>query len=114
MGVCRSPDAGARRSLALRGLVRIAAEGNAAPDAALAGRYRELAACAKDDGERKLVLGALAGAAHPDTLSIAVRLLAEPGVRPEAEQAVARLAAALEKSHPDLARDALQKAQVRR
>lgn len=109
IGVYRKPADGAQRTLALRGLVRIAGEGNAKADAALIGRYRQVIEGVRDDGERKLVLNTLAGAAHPDALALAVPFLSVPGVRAEAQQAVERIATAIQKTHPDAARDALQK-----
>lgn len=110
LGVYRKPANDAQRTLALRGLARIAGEGNAKADAALIGRYRQVLEGARDDGERKLVLNTLAGASHPDALALAVSLLSASGVRAEAAGAVERIAAALQKSHPDLAREALQRA----
>ncbi len=110
LGEYLAPAGDAQRALALRGLIRIAGEGNARPDAALAARYRQILDGAKAEGERRMILNTLAGAAHPDALALAVQMLSVPGLRGEAEQAVLRIAGALEKSHPELARDALQKA----
>ncbi|MDD4102737.1 MAG: hypothetical protein PHU80_08925, partial [Kiritimatiellae bacterium] len=98
---------GARRSLALRGMVRMASEAGSAPNAELLGRYRALLDGARTDDERKLILGALAGVAHPDALGMAVALLDLPGVREEAAVAVRRMAEALAKSHPEAASKAL-------
>jgi len=108
-GICRQPEKESFRALALRGLVRLAASGNAKPDAVLIGRYRQLLDIARSDDERKLVLGALAGAAHPDALPLVFPLLAVPGVRAEAALAVNRIATAIKAKHPEVARGALQR-----
>ncbi len=103
------PDNDAHRALALRGLVKNVSEYNAQPDAALIGRYRQLLAGAQSDAERKMVLNTLAGVAHPDALALALQVLQVQGVRAEATQAVERIAQALQKTHPDVSREALRK-----
>jgi len=108
-GICRQQENATFRALALRGLVRLATSGNAKPDATLIGRYRQLLDIARNDNERKLLLGALAGVAHPDALPLAYPLLAVPGVRAEAVQAVNRIASAIRTTHPEAHREALQR-----
>jgi HEAT repeat protein len=108
MVLYRQTDSEPHRVLALRGLVRLAAEENAQADAALVERYRQLLAGAKSDDDRKLVLGALGGAAHPEALKLAVELLANDGVRAEATLAVRKLAEALKPAHPQAAAEALK------
>ncbi len=108
-GIYVKPENDAQHALALRGLVRIAGDGNAHPDAALIGRYRQLLAGARTDDDRKLILNVLAGAGHPDALTLALPLLDVPGVRAEASQAVERIAKAIQTAHPEVARSALQK-----
>jgi len=102
-------DTEARRSLALRGLVRLADEANAKVDASLIAHYRELLAGARTDEERKLILGALGGAAHPDAMLLALSLREMPGIRVEAHAAVTRIANAIEKQHPEAAKAAREK-----
>ena len=51
------------RGLALRGLVRLAGEENAHPNAKLIEHYRQLLAGAHTDADLRLILGALGGAA---------------------------------------------------
>jgi HEAT repeat protein len=99
----------AHRALAFRGLTRLASEDNARVDAKLIERYRLLLASAKGDDDRKLVLGALAGAASPEALALAVEQLANAGVRAEAELAVKKIAEAIKDKHPQAAQDALSK-----
>lgn len=96
LSVYRQPGSDTQRTLALRGLVRLAEELNAKPDAALVERYRQLLAGARSDGDRKLILSALAGAAHPEALTLARSLLEAPGVRAEAELAVNKITQAIQ------------------
>jgi hypothetical protein len=103
------PGNDAQHALALRGLVRIAGEGNAHPDAALIERYRTLLAGARRDEDRKLILSVLAGVGHPDALALALPLLEVPGAHGEAVEAVHRMATAIQTTHPAAARSALQK-----
>ncbi len=103
------PGDDAQHALALRGLARIAGEGNAHPDAALIGRYSQLLAGARADNDRKLILNVLAGAGHPDALALAIPLLEAPGLRAEAVQAVERIATAIKAQHPEIAGEALRK-----
>jgi HEAT repeat protein len=107
--ISRQPENGALCSIALRALVRFASEENAHPTAQLLDRYQQLLDNARTDSERKLILGALAGAAHPDALQLALPLLTNPAVRPEAEVAIKKIAAAIEAQHPEAARAALRK-----
>lgn len=108
LAVVARPESGTHRALALRGLVRLAGEQNVKPDAALIERYRQLLASAQNDDERKLVLGALAGAAHPDALQLALPLASNAGVRAEATLAVRKIAAAIKAQHPQAAQKALE------
>jgi len=97
------------RALALRGLVRAAGEAHADPGAGRAERYRHLLAGARGAAERKLILSVLGGSACPETLALALTLLDDPEIRDEAEGTVRRMAKALETSHPEAARAALQR-----
>jgi hypothetical protein len=97
------------RVVALRGLARLLGEQNARPDSRLISRYRDLLAGAKDDKDRKLILGALAGCADPDALALAVDQLGNAGVRAEAELAVRKIAEAIKGRHPQDAQTALEK-----
>ncbi len=67
--LAEQPPNEALRAVAFRGLVRLAGEENAKPNADLLERYRQLLAGAKDDQDRKLVLGALAGCATAEALT---------------------------------------------
>jgi HEAT repeat protein len=107
----RQPATESVRTLALRGLVRLAGEENAHPSAQLIARYRELLAKARSDADLRLILGALGGDAQPEALQIAVSLLDNAGVRAEAEVAVKRIAEAIKAQHPKAAQDALSRLQ---
>ncbi len=103
------PESVEQHALALRGLIRIAGEGNAHPDAALLGRYRQLLVGARGDEDRRQILRVLAGVGHPDALALALPLLDVPGVRAEAEQSIERIANAIKATYPDLSGDAMRK-----
>ena len=110
-GLCKEAGNETERGLALRGLVRLASEGNAKPNSDLIARYVLLVASARTDAEFKLLLGALAGVAHPDALRLAAGLLTRPGVRAEAEAAVRKIAEAVKGQDPQAAQEALQRIQ---
>jgi HEAT repeats len=95
LAIYRQPESESQRTLALGALVRLTNDLNAKPDAALMERYRHLFAGARSDDERKLILSALAGAAHPDALPIAMSLVSNSGVRAEAELAVKKITEAI-------------------
>lgn len=109
MAVCRQPETETLRALALRGLARLAGDQNAKPDATLIERYRQLMALARNSDDRKLVLGALAGASSPDALQIALNQLPIAAVRAEAAEAVKKIAAAIKAQHPQAAQEALKR-----
>ena len=103
------PESETLRGVALRGMVRLLAEENARPDPKLVERYKQLLAGAKTAADLKLILGALSGAAHPDTLALTLPLLSNPAVRPEAEAAIRKIAEAIKAQHPQAAEEALQR-----
>jgi HEAT repeat protein len=112
-GIYRQGSSEALRGLALRGLVRLAGEENAHPDAKLMDRYRQLLADSRGDADLRLILGTLGGAAHPDALQLALPLLANATVRPEAEVAVKKIAESIKAQHPQAAQEALQRIQAK-
>jgi len=112
--IYRQPGRELLRGLALRGLVRLAGEANAHPDAKLVERYRLLLAGARGDADFRLILGALGGAAQPGALELALPLLDNAGVRPEAEVAVKKIAEAIKAKHPQAAQEALKRLQPER
>ena len=107
--VFQQPENDTQRALALRALVRLAGDLNAKPDPELIKRYRQLLAGARDDDERKLILGILAGVAHPEALDLALSLLSQAGVRAETELAVKKIAASIKAQHPQAAQAALER-----
>jgi HEAT repeat protein len=106
--VYHGETAEAHRMLALRALVRLARDASTQPDSSLIQRYRELFDGARRDEDRKLILGALGGVAHPDALALALSQLERPAVRPEAQLAVRQIAESIKEQHPDAAQTALQ------
>lgn len=111
VGVYRRGATEAIHGLALRGLVRLAGEENAHPNAMLFDRYRQLLDGAHTDADLRLILGALGGVADPKALPLVLPLLANAGVRPEAEVAVRKIAESIKAKHPQAAQEALQKLQ---
>jgi HEAT repeat protein len=101
------------RGLALQGLVRLAGEENPHPDAKLIERYRQLIDGARGDADLRLILGGLGGAADPGFLQLALPLLANASIRPEAEAAVKRIAESIKAKHPEAAQEALLKIQAK-
>ena len=112
LAVCRKPENETLRTLAFRGMVRLAGDLNAKPDAALIERYRVLLAVSGGPDDRKLLLGALGGVAHPGALEIVLPLLSRVSIRPEAELAVRKIAAAIKGQNPEAAREALLRLQT--
>jgi hypothetical protein len=112
LGIYRQGATETLRGLALRGLVRLAGEGNAHPDAKLMTGYRQLLADARGEADLRLILGTLSAAASPDALQLALPLLSNAGVRAEAEVAVKKIAESIKAQHPQAAQEALQKIQV--
>jgi len=111
VGIYRKPANEASRATALRGLVRIAGDENARAGSHQAERYMELLQGARGDADLKLILGALGGAAQPEALQLALPLLSNAGIRPEAEVAVKKIAQSIKAKYPDAAKDALEKLQ---
>jgi len=94
--------------VALRGIVRLAQAANKQPSPALVVRYRQLLADARNDDDRRRVLGALGGCGDVGALELAVAQLATPNLRAEAEAAVKNIAELVRKKHPKEAKAALQ------
>jgi HEAT repeat protein len=108
VSIYQEPPVMAHRTLALRGLVRLAGESNATPDDALVAHYRSLLEMAASDVDRQLILGTLGGCAHPEALKLALGQRSSEAVRAEADQAVRRIADAIKGSHGALADEALE------
>src|SRR5208283_5792677 len=113
IAIYRQPASEASRWLVLRGLVRLAGEENAHPNAKLIEHYRALLAGANSDADLRLILGALGGAAQPEALQLALPLLDNAGVHAEAAAAVKRIAEAIKAQHPQAAQEALKRLQAK-
>jgi HEAT repeat protein len=96
-GIYRGSANEVHRVLSLNALVRLAEMGNARPDAGLMARYRELLENARTDDDRKLILSALSGAAHPEAVRLVEPLLANTAVREEAAVALRKITESLGK-----------------
>ncbi len=101
LNVFEASDTPAHRSQALRALLEIQMEENPRATADLARRYEALFKAAKSNEEKKMILAALAQAAHPDTLALALSQLDNPAVAADARRAAERIAASLENTHPE-------------
>jgi HEAT repeat protein len=106
--LARESDKPARRIVALRGYVRLAASTPVARREAL-GMLRTAMELAKRPEDRRMVLGSLADVPLPEALDLAERYLSEQALRAEAAAACFKIAAALVDSHPQRAKSALQK-----
>jgi len=107
-GLFQKPANDSQRTLALRGLVRLAGDENARPTPALFEHYRLILAGVRTDDERKLFLSALTVAAQPEALELVLPMLEIPGVRAEASLAVKKIANDIKAQHPQAAADALK------
>ena len=105
----RQPERASLRWIAMRGMVRLVEEENAQPSPHFIEHYRQLIAGAHNAADLKVILGALPGAADPGALQLAVSMLDNPDVRPEAELAIRKIAAAIQAQHPAAAEEALKK-----
>jgi HEAT repeat protein len=97
-----------RRTIALKGLVRLLSESNAKADEQDVGRYAKLLEAARSDIDRRQLLGALGGSTHPAALTLSKRMVSNQNVQAEAIAAVRRIAAAIKSSHPQEAEAALR------
>lgn len=108
LNVFEASDTPAHRSQALRALLEIQMEENPKATADLALRYAALLKAANSNEEKKMILAALAQAAHPDTLALALSQLDNPAVAADARGAAERIAASLKTTHPEEANKALE------
>jgi predicted dehydrogenase len=92
LALMRTPPSPGVRALALRGLVRLAAEPTS-PDESPRARFEPLLAAAATPDERKLILGAIAKSGRSELLPLLKPLLQDDAVRAEAESARAALVA---------------------
>jgi len=107
--IYQNPEKPSLGVVALRGIVRLSQMANKQPTPALVERYRQLLAIARNDDDRRRVLGALGGCGHVGALELAVAQLNHPPLRAEAAAAVKNIAALVRKQHPKEAKAALQK-----
>jgi hypothetical protein len=108
LNVFEASDTPTHRSQALRALLEIQMEENPKATADLALRYAALLKAANSNEEKKMILAALAQAAHPDTLALALSQLDNPAIAADARGAAERIAASLKTTHPEEANKALE------
>ncbi|MBL9129487.1 MAG: HEAT repeat domain-containing protein, partial [Verrucomicrobiales bacterium] len=111
LDVVRSSADDTRRTLALRGTVRLLGQ-STQPAADSAKTYAELLALAKRVDDRKLVLSGLGKVADRSALALVEPLLADASVRKEAEAAMLGIAGGLAKSAPAEAKAAAKRIQA--
>ncbi|HEY5911774.1 MAG TPA: HEAT repeat domain-containing protein [Verrucomicrobiae bacterium] len=109
MAVYRQQGQDKLHGVALRGFTRLLGEQNAHPDAALMGRYKLVLQGARSDTDYRLILGVLAGVAHPDALPLVLPLLSNPSIRAEVVLAAKQIIEAIKAEHPQVAEEALKK-----
>ncbi len=97
----------ALQTTVLQGLLRLASEDHANP--ATVARFRQLTARSRGEADLKMILGAMGGAASPETLEMALSYLSQPSVHTEAKATVKRIAEAIKEKHPELTKSALDR-----
>jgi len=105
--VCRTTQSDSMRIVALRGCVRMLGlgEGLAAADTMTA--YADMMALAKRPEEKRLVLAALGGVAHPAALAMIQSCMADDAVKAEASLAAVSAARAMMGAYRDEAKAAM-------
>ncbi len=107
LALAKTSQSKTHKILALRGYIRLIAQGDSSPEERLAA-CNEALRLAERDEERKLVLGVLGGVPRVDALAMVVPLLAQPGTRDEAVAAAVAIAEKIVGSHPSQAADAMK------
>jgi len=110
VSVVRKTDDQTHRVVALRGAIRLLGDTASAADAMPA--YKDLMAAADRPADKKLILGGLAGVAHPEALQLAVSCLDDAAVRAEAALATLKIGQALVGSNPDTVKTAMEQLQA--
>lgn len=108
--IYRNPKNETHRVLTLRAMVQLADNaGTQTADAEmLTGKYRFLLSHAKNNADRRMILGPLANVADPAALKLALPLLDNSEIRQEAELAVRKISEAIKEQHPATAENALE------
>ena len=107
--VCRTTQSDTMRIVALRGCVRMLGLGEGLASADTMKAYAEMMALAKRPEERRLVLAALGGVAHPAALAMIQSCLADDAVKAEASLAAVSAARAMMGTYRDEAKAAMVK-----
>lgn len=107
LDVAGSDGSELRRTLALRGYLRLLKEVKAAPEE-LVRHYRLAIPLVRQPAEKRLLLSGLATVAQRQALQWAMGFLSDTSLRPEAEQAVIALARQLGRTEREAVKAALQ------
>ena len=99
---------GAERTTLLRALTAMLSDTKLQDSSSTVEQFRMLLTEARDDAERRLVLGALGGLGHPEALELAQEQLSHAPVKAEAAAAVRLIAEQLKNSDPEAAQAALR------
>ena len=97
------------RSLALRGLTRLAGDEASKGAPGIAAKFQELVGKAKGASDLKSILGGLSQGVDASLLPIAQQLLSNPSVKAEAEQALKKIVSGMKAKDPASATQALDK-----
>lgn len=111
--IFQKPEKPAFGVLAWRSLLRLVQDANKDPNGELVARYGQLLTVARNDDDRRVVLGALGACGHLGALELALQQLSVPSLRTDAEGAVKSIAELIRKKNPKEVRDALKKVQVK-
>lgn len=106
LNVFEESDVSSHRSQSLRALLEIQMDDNPQATADLAQRYSSLLKAAWSNEEKKMILAAMAHAAHPDTLELALEQLGNPAIATDARSAAQRISASLKATYPESAKKA--------
>jgi HEAT repeat protein len=101
----------ATRLLAIRGCVRLTTQEDTIkiPNATKLEAFAKILATPLDTQAKRVMLSGLSNTDDAKTLALAIQMLDDTTVRPEAEQAVVRIASDISAKNPNEARDALKK-----
>lgn len=108
LDIAKSDAPLARRVLALRGAVDVAAKTGGLAPAEMQKLFEDAMAAAPRPEDKKMVLGAMANVANLGVLDLALKYIGEPALKAEAEIAAVRIARAVSGSYQAKAKEVLK------
>jgi HEAT repeat protein len=108
LDLAQTGDTQTHRILALRGYLRLLAQGEVEDPAEKVLKYTQVLSFANDSDTKRLVLAGLAKMGHDDALKLAMSLFADPSVQSESAFAAARIARQVKDHNPTAARAAME------